>query len=222
VRPVIRVLVVEDDPALAELLLSGLRDQGMVVDAARDGAEALIKTETVRYDVVVLDRDLPVVHGDEVCRALVRTNSPSGVLMLTAADGVDNRVEGLLLGADDYLPKPFAFSELVARIIALSRRGAPRVPSVLRRGDIVVDGGRHEVRRGHRMIHLTRKEFGVLAELMRAEGQLVSAEQLLDRVWDENTDPFTNAVRTTMKNLRAKLGKPDPIVTVVGRGYRLP
>ncbi|MEV7226215.1 response regulator transcription factor [Polymorphospora sp. NPDC051019] len=217
-----RVLVVEDDEVLAELLAEGLREQGLVVDVTRDGAAAIERAAQIDPDVVVLDRDLPLVHGDDVCRALVRSGSPARVLMLTAAGSVDSRVEGLTLGADDYLPKPFAFTELVARVTALGRRTPGRLPTILTRAGITMDVGRHEVRRGGRFVQLTRKEFGVLEELLRAEGELVSAERLLDRVWDEHADPFTTAVRTTLKTLRQKLGDPDPIITVIGRGYRLP
>jgi DNA-binding response OmpR family regulator len=217
-----RVLVVEDDEVLAELVAEGLREQGLVVDVTHDGAAAIERAAQIGPDVVVLDRDLPVMHGDDVCRALVGSGSPARVLMLTAAASVDSRVEGLMLGADDYLPKPFAFTELVARVAALGRRAARRLPAVLCRAGITMDVGRHEVRRDGRYVQLTRKEFGVLEELLRAEGELVSAERLLERVWDEHADPFTTAVRTTVKNLRQKLGDPDPIATVIGRGYRLP
>jgi DNA-binding response OmpR family regulator len=217
----LRVLVVEDDTVLADLIAKGLREHDMVVDVVHEGIEALSRASGVAPDVIVLDRDLPVLHGDDVTRALIRQGSPARVLMLTAAASVDSRVEGLLLGADDYLAKPFAFSELIARVTALGRRAAARVPSVLRRGDLHLDVRRHEVHRADRTIALTRKEFGVLTELMRAEGELVSAEDLLNRVWDEHADPFTTAVRTTLKTLRQKLGEPDPIITVVGRGYRL-
>jgi DNA-binding response OmpR family regulator len=217
----LRVLVVEDDTVLADLIAKGLRERDMVVDVVHDGAEAVSRASDVAPDVIVLDRDLPVLHGDDVTRALIRQGSPARVLMLTAAASIDSRVEGLLLGADDYLAKPFAFSELIARVTALGRRAQTRVPNVLRRGDLHLDVGRHEVRRAERTIALTRKEFGVLTELMRADGELVSAEDLLNRVWDEHTDPFTTAVRTTLKTLRHKLGEPDPIITVVGRGYRL-
>ncbi|GAB7037055.1 MULTISPECIES: response regulator transcription factor [Catenuloplanes] len=217
-----RVLVVEDDETLAEIIAEGLREHDLVVDVTRDGAEALERAGQIAPDVIVLDRDLPILHGDDVCRALVRAGSPARVLMLTADGAVESRVEGLSIGADDYLPKPFAFIELVARVTALGRRTPPRRPTVLRRAGITMDVGRHEVRRGERSLHLTRKEFGVLAALLWAEGELVSAERLLDTVWDEHTDPFTGAVRTTLKTLRQKLGDPDPIVTVIGRGYRLP
>ena len=216
-----RVLVVEDDEVLADLIADGLREQGMVVDVANDGAAALGRAAQIGPDVVVLDRDVPILHGDDVTRALVRSGSTARVLMLTAASSVDSRVEGLLLGADDYLAKPFAFAELVARIIALGRRSPARQPATCRRGDLTVHVDRHEVLRGGRPVALTRKEFGVLVELLRADGDLVSAEQLLDRVWDEHADPFTSAVRTTLKTLRRKLGEPDLIMTVVGRGYRL-
>jgi DNA-binding response OmpR family regulator len=217
-----RVLVVEDEQALADLLAAGLRERGMLVDVAHDGVQALGKIESVPYDVIVLDRDLPVLHGDAVCQSVVRGRFPARVLMLTAAAAVEERVDGLSLGADDYLGKPFAFTELVARIRALARRPGPRAATVLRRGDLVVDVGRHEARRGQNFLQLTRKEFGVLLELLQADGQLVSAEQLLERVWDENADPFSTAPRTTIKTLRAKLGAPDPILTVTGCGYRIP
>jgi DNA-binding response OmpR family regulator len=218
---VLRVLVVEDDTLLAGLIAKGLREHDMVVDVVHDGVDAVSRASDVEPDVIVLDRDLPILHGDEVTRALIRQGSPARVLMLTAAASIDSRVEGLLLGADDYLAKPFAFMELIARVTALGRRARTRVPNVLRRGDLHLDVGRHEVRRAERTIALTRKEFGLLTELMRADGELVSAEDLLNRVWDEHADPFTTAVRTTVKTLRQKLGDPDPIVTVVGRGYRL-
>jgi DNA-binding response OmpR family regulator len=217
----LRVLVVEDDTLLAGLIAKGLREHGMVVDVVYDGVDAVSRAGDVAPDVIVLDRDLPVLHGDDVTRALIRQGSPARVLMLTAAASIDSRVEGLLLGADDYLAKPFAFMELIARVTALGRRAHTRVPHVLRRGDLHLDVGRHEVRRAERAIALTRKEFGLLTELMRADGELVSAEDLLNRVWDEHADPFTTAVRTTVKTLRHKLGDPDPIVTVVGRGYRM-
>jgi DNA-binding response OmpR family regulator len=217
-----RVLVVEDDEVLADLIAEGLREQELVVDVVRDGAAAIDRVAQIDPDVVVLDRDLPLVHGDEVCRALARSGAPARVLMLTAAGSVESRVEGLTLGADDYLAKPFAFTELVARVRALGRRAPARLPTVYSRADVAVDLNRHEVRRAGRFIRLTRKEFGVLVELLRAEGELVSAERLLDRVWDENADPFTTAVRTTLKTLRHKLGEPDLIHTVVGQGYRIP
>ena len=217
-----RVLVIEDDRVLAELVAEGLRDRDLGVDLAYDGAEALSKVDATGYDVIVLDRDLPVVHGDAVCQTLVHNRCPARILMLTAAAAVEERVDGLNIGADDYLGKPFAFTELVARVLALGRRPGMRSATVLHHGELTVDVGRHEVCRGQLFVNLTRKEFGVLVELLRAEGQLVSAEQLLTRVWDEHADPFSTAPRTTIKNLRAKLGTPDLIVTVPGRGYRIP
>ena len=218
----LRVLVVEDDIVLAELIADGLREHDMIVDVVHDGAAAVSRATDIAPDVVILDRDLPVLHGDDATRALVHAGTPARILMLTAAASLDSRVEGLHLGADDYLAKPFAFRELIARVTALGRRAPGRVATVLRRADLHLDVGRHELRRGNRTITLTRKEFGVLTELLRADGELVSAEHLLNRVWDEHIDPFTTAVRTTVKTLRQKLGDPDPIVTVVGRGYRLP
>lgn len=217
-----RILVVEDDRVLAGLLADGLREEGMVVDIAHDGVEALAKAQAVGYDVVILDRDLPLLHGDAVCRALVASASAPRVLMLTAAAALEDRVDGLMLGADDYLGKPFAFAELVARVLALARRPGVPASTVLRRGDLVVDVDRRQTRRAGAFVHLTPKEFAVLVELLRADGRVVSAEDLLNRVWDENADPFTTAPRTTVKNLRAKLGPPDLIVTVVGSGYRIP
>lgn len=217
----LRILVVEDDTVLADLIAEGLREHDMVVDVVHDGAAAVTRAVEIAPDVVVLDRDLPLLHGDDVTRALIRSGSPARILMLTAAASLDHRVEGLQLGADDYLAKPFAFRELVARVTALGRRAPNRLPTVLAHGDLRVDVGRHEVRRAGRPVARTRKEFGLLTELLRADGQIVSAEDLLNRVWDVNADPFTTAVRTTVKTLRHKLGTPDPIVTVVGRGYRL-
>ena len=217
----LRILVVEDDTVLADLIAEGLREHDMVVDVVHDGAAAVTRAVEIAPDVVVLDRDLPLLHGDDVTRALIRSGSPTRILMLTAAASLDHRVEGLQLGADDYLAKPFAFRELVARVTALGRRAPNRLPTVLAHGDLRVDVGRHEVRRAGRPVACTRKEFGLLTELLRADGEIVSAEDLLNRVWDENADPFTTAMRTTVKALRHKLGTPDPIVTVVGRGYRL-
>jgi DNA-binding response OmpR family regulator len=222
VTAVLRILVVEDDTVLAELVATGLREHDMIVDIVHDGAAAVTRALDIDPDVVILDRDLPLLHGDDVTRALIRHGAQARILMLTAAASLDSRVEGLHLGADDYLAKPFAFRELIARVTALGRRAPTRVDSVLQRGDLQLDIGRHETRRGARTITLTLKEFGVLTELLRADGEVVSAEHLLNRVWDEHADPFTTAVRTTVKTLRQKLGAPDPIVTVVGRGYRLP
>jgi DNA-binding response OmpR family regulator len=214
------VLVVEDERVLARNLADGLRDVGLAVDVALDGASALAKLDLLDYDVVVLDRDLPGVHGDDVCRALAARNAPSRVLMLTAAAGVEDRVAGLGMGADDYLPKPFAFAELVARVRALSRR-QPAAPPLIVRDDLSVDLARRTVHRAGRAVSLTRKEFGVLEALMLADGAVVSTEELLDRVWDENLDPFSNIVQVTVGRLRRKLGEPPLIHTVVGTGYRV-
>jgi DNA-binding response OmpR family regulator len=214
------VLVVEDQVELADDIGEGLRDRGFGADVTYDGASGIEKAMLYDYDVVVLDRDLPHVHGDAVCAALVGSERRSRILMLTAATAVDDRVHGLNLGADDYLTKPFAFEELVARIYALARR-APSAPPVLRRGDLVVDRARRRVSRGGRPVSLTRKELGVLEELLAADGAVVSAEELLERVWDEHADPFSRTVTVTIGRLRAKLGSPDLIETVVGSGYRI-
>jgi DNA-binding response OmpR family regulator len=213
-----RVLVVEDHATLAARIGEGLRDAGMAVDVVTDGAAALTRAAETGYDVVVLDRDLPVVHGDQVCRSLA--GGAARILMLTAASAVDDRVDGLELGADDYLGKPFAFHELVARVRALARR-APSAPPVVRRGDLTVDRARHRASRADRPLQLTRKEFGVLEMLVAADGAVVSAEELLEHVWDANADPFSNVVSVTLTRLRRKLGTPPLIETVVGRGYRL-
>jgi DNA-binding response OmpR family regulator len=214
-----RVLVVEDHTTLADRIAQGLRQAGMAVDAVYDGATALDATAQTAYDVIVLDRDLPVMHGDRVCRTMAGSGGPR-ILMLTAAADVEDRVDGLELGADDYLGKPFAFAELVARVRALSRR-APSAPPVLRRGDLTVDRARHRASRGSRLLSLTRKEFGILEMLLAAEGALVSAEELIEHVWDANIDPFSNIVSVTMTRLRRKLGDPPLIDTVVGKGYRM-
>ncbi|MFC4063122.1 response regulator transcription factor [Planomonospora corallina] len=216
-----RVLVVEDERVLADAIATGLRREAMAVDVAYDGAAALEKTSYIDYDVIVLDRDLPKVHGDEVCRSLVAGRTASRILMLTASGDVDDKVEGLGLGADDYLAKPFVFVELVARVRALGRRSAPALPPVLERSGIRLDPGKRLVTRDGQEINLTKKEFAVLEELMRAEGAVVSQEDLLDKAWDENIDPFTNVVRVTMMTLRKKLGEPQVIETVPGVGYRL-
>jgi DNA-binding response OmpR family regulator len=213
-------LVVEDHVALADRIGEGLRDAGFAVDVVYDGADAVQSTTRTDYDVVVLDRDLPGVHGDHVCRRLVSEGSPTRILMLTAAREVADRVEGLELGADDYLGKPFAFHELIARIRALGRRG-PGSPAVMRRGDLVVDRARHRVTRAGLPLALTRKEFGVLDYLASADGAVVSAEELLEHVWDANADPFSNTVVVTIARLRRKLGDPPLIETVTGVGYRL-
>ncbi len=216
-----RVLIAEDELRLADAVARGLRRAGMAVDVAPDGASALAKARGVRYDVLVLDRDLPVLHGDEVCRA-VRTERPeTGILMLTAAGTLEEMIEGLSLGADDYLAKPFRFAELIARVHALARRAAPSRPPVLRHGDLELDPARRRLTRADEELVLARKEFAVLETLMAAEGATVSAEQLLERVWDEHTDPFTNVVRMTIMTLRRKLGEPPVVQTVIGVGYRM-
>lgn len=215
------MLVVEDEEILAETITEGLRDQAIAVDTVYDGAEALYRTSYTNYDVIVLDRDLPEVHGDEVCRQLVAQRSSSRIIMLTAADDVTEKIDGLSLGADDYLAKPFVFDELVARIRALARRSAPPLPPVLERAGIRLDPQRRTVERDGRPVVLTKKEFTLLEELMRADGRVVSAEELLDKAWDENIDPFSNVVRVAMVALRKKLGEPRVIETVTGVGYRL-
>jgi DNA-binding response OmpR family regulator len=214
----VRVLVVEDHEVLAGRIAQGLRQAGMAADAVLDGAAALEAVAETAYDVIVLDRDLPVVHGDQVCRTLA--GSGPRILMLTAAAEVDDRVMGLELGADDYLPKPFAFTELVARVRALSRR-ATSAPPALRHGDLAVDRARHRASRGGRPLSLTRKEFGILEMLLAADGTVMSAEALLEHVWDAHADPFSNIVSVTMARLRRKLGDPPLIDTVVGKGYRM-
>ena len=216
-----RVLIAEDEQRLADAIARGLRREGMAVDLAPDGADALMKARVVRYDVLVLDRDLPKVHGDEVCRTVRGERPETGILMLTAAGTLEDVVEGLALGADDYLPKPFRFAELVARIRALSRRSLPSRPPVLHHGDLELDPARRRLTRAGREIDLARKEFAVLETLMSAEGATVSAEELLERVWDEQTDPFTNVVRMTIMTLRRKLGEPQMVETVIGVGYRM-
>jgi DNA-binding response OmpR family regulator len=216
-----RVLVVEDHEDLADAIATGLRREGLAIDVALDGREALDHLGLTRYDVVVLDRDLPGVHGDEICRNLAASQSPTRVLMLTAASTVAERVHGLGLGADDYLPKPFDFAELVARVRALGRRSTPPLPPVLRCGDLTLDpGGRVAFRAGRRLA-LSPKELAVLEYLLAAAGKVVSAEELLERVWDEAADPFTNTVKTTIGRLRAKLGGPHLIETIREGGYRI-
>jgi DNA-binding response OmpR family regulator len=216
-----RVLVVEDEPLLAAAIAEWLRDDAHAVDIAYDGSAALERLTVNEYDVLVLDRDLPLVHGDDVCRQLVGSGSATRVLMLTASAAVTDRVAGLGLGADDYLTKPFAFPELAARVQALGRRSRPADPPVLRRGGITLDPARHEVFRESRYVPLSKKEFAVLAELLRADGATVSAEQLLEKAWDEHVDPFTGAVRLTILKLRRKLGEPSVVETVTGVGYRI-
>jgi DNA-binding response OmpR family regulator len=217
-----RILVVEDETLLADAIAVGLRRATHAVDVAYDGGAALEHIDINDYDVVILDRDLPVVGGDEVCRTLVGRGSATRVLMLTAAAEIDDRVAGLILGADDYLPKPFAFRELAARVTALGRRARPAVPPVLQRAGIRLDPHRREVYRDGRYVPLSRKEFAVLAELLRADGVAVSAEQLLEKAWDEHADPMTNAVRMTIVKLRRKLGDPPVVLTDPGVGYRIP
>ncbi|MEH1029018.1 response regulator transcription factor [Micromonospora profundi] len=215
-----RVLVVEDERNLADAIARGLRKRGMAVDVAYDGDAGHEAAFVTRYDVVVLDRDLPGVHGDQICAELAASGALTRVLMLTASGTVADRVEGLQLGADDYLPKPFAFDELVARVQALGRRATPAAPPVLELADLVLDPARRVATRAGVPIDLTNKEFGVLSELLKARGAVVSSEELLERVWDANTDPFTTIVRVTVMTLRKKLGDPPLIETVVGAGYR--
>jgi DNA-binding response OmpR family regulator len=216
-----RVLVVEDHPRLAETVAKVLRREGMAVDVAFDGHEALARVALATYDVVVLDRDLPGVHGDEVCRGLVADACPSRVLMLTAAVTVQDRVEGLGIGADDYLPKPFHLAELVARVRALARRSQPALAPTLVHSDLELDSSRRLVTRAGRAVALGAKEFAVLELLLGAQGAVLSSEELLERAWDDATDPFTNTVRMTVSRLRAKLGDPPVIKTVTPVGYRI-
>ena len=216
-----RVLICEDEPRVAAALARGLRRHGAAVDVAADGGQALYRARVNPYDVVVLDRDMPVVHGDEVCRTLNGEQPETKILMLTAASSTDALVAGLALGADDYLGKPFRFDELLARIHALARRAGPARPALLSAGDLVLDPARRSVVRDGRELTLSPKEFGVLEALLAADGAVVSAERLLERVWDENIDPFTNIVRMTVMKLRRKLGDPALIHTVPGAGYRI-
>jgi DNA-binding response OmpR family regulator len=216
-----RVLVIEDDSELAEAVAVGLRRELMAVDVTTDGRSGLARATDNDYDVIVLDRDLPDIGGDDICAELVRHGCRSRVLMLTAAATIDDMVDGLGLGADDYLPKPFDFPVLVARIGALARRTQPALPPVLQVGDVVVDTARRSASRAERPLELTPKEFGVLELLLAAQGRTVSAEELLERVWDENADPFTNAVKITVSRLRTKLGDPPVIETVAKSGYRV-
>jgi two-component system, OmpR family, response regulator VanR len=217
----VRVLLAEDERRVADALARGLRREGMAVDVAYDGASALDKARLNTYDVVVLDRDLPELHGDEVCRILRDEEPDSRVLMLTAAARTDDLVDGLSLGADDYMPKPFNFAELVARLRALSRRAGAARPATLRSGDVELDPARRTVARAGRAVELTPKEFAVLETLMAASGGVVSNEELVQRVWDENADPWTNSVRMSVLRLRRKLGEPAVVHTVKGAGYRV-
>jgi DNA-binding response OmpR family regulator len=217
----LRVLVVEDHAELADSVARVLRREGMAVDVSYDGADALERATVVDYDVVVLDRDLPKVHGDAVCGVLVEQEHRARVLMLTASATIADRVEGLTRGADDYLPKPFAYAELVARIRAVARRPQQALPPVLVRGDLSLDPARRVATRAGIPLRLTPKEFAVLECLLAAQGRPVSAEELLERVWDEAADPFTNTVKTTVNRLRPKLGVPPLIETVPRGGYRI-
>ena len=216
-----RVLLAEDHPGIAGAIAKGLRRHGAAVDVAPDGGEALFLARVHAYDVVVLDRDLPEVHGDDVCRTLNAEQPATKVLMLTAAGTIDDVVDGLALGADDYLLKPFRFAELVARVGALARRAGAARPAVLRHGDLALDPARRVVMRGGREVPLARKEFGVLHALLAAGGDVVTTEELLASVWDANVDPFSNIVRMTVMKLRRKLGAPGVVETVAGVGYRI-
>ncbi|MBR7826373.1 response regulator transcription factor [Actinospica sp. MGRD01-02] len=216
-----RVLVVEDDAELADAIAQGLRQETFAADTALDGERGLENALDNDYDVIVLDRDLPALHGDAVCAKLVAAGCRSRILMLTAAADIEDRVDGLALGADDYLPKPFAFAELVARIRALARRAQPAIPPVLRNADLELDPGRRTAARAGRALDLGPKEFGVLELLLAADGRVVSAEELLERVWDEMADPFSTAVKVTISRLRRKLGEPSLIETVPQAGYRI-
>jgi two-component system response regulator VanR len=220
-RSTVRVLVVEDEPFLAEAVQAGLRLEAMSADVVGNGLDALERLAVNQYDVVVLDRDLPGMHGDEVCARIVASEDGPSVLMLTASTTLTDRVDGLRLGADDYLGKPFDLEELVARLRALNRRSRRRLPPVLERAGIRLDPFRREAYRNDRYLRLSRKEFAVLEVLMRAEGGTVSAEELLEQAWDENANPFTNAVRVTISSLRRRLGDPDPIRTTPGVGYAI-
>ncbi|MEN3280566.1 MAG: hypothetical protein V7607_1706 [Solirubrobacteraceae bacterium] len=216
-----RVLVIEDDKEMAQAIAAGLRREQMAVDVALDGRVGLARATVIDYDVIVLDRDLPGIHGDDICAELTAGDRRSRVLMLTAASTSEDLVDGLGLGADDYLPKPFDFPVLVARIAALFRRAQPAIPPMLRRGELVLDTARRQASRGGRHLALAPKEFGVLELLLASDGRIVSAEELLARVWDEAADPFTNAVKITISRLRAKLGEPPVIETVAKSGYRI-
>jgi DNA-binding response OmpR family regulator len=216
-----RVLVAEDEQLLADAIATGLRREAMAVDVVYDGASAWERTSVNDYDVVVLDRDLPAMSGDEVCRLIASSGSPTRVIMLTAASDISDRVAGLSLGADDYLGKPFAFAELVARVRALGRRSVAPVPPVLERAGLRLDPARREVTRDGHLVTLSPKEFAVLEVLMRANGTAVTAERLLEKAWDENADPFTNVVRVTVMTLRKRLGDPPVVLTVPGAGYRI-
>jgi DNA-binding response OmpR family regulator len=217
----VRVLVADDERLLADTIAVGLRRAAMAVDIAYDGGQAIEKIQVNRYDVAVLDRDMPGETGDDVCRWIAEHRLATRVLLLTAACGIYDRVEGLGLGADDYLTKPFAFAELVARVQALARRTAPALPPVLECDGVVLDVATRTASRDGRPLALTHKEFGLLHALLRAQGQAVTTEDLLEQVWDEHTDPFTNVVRVTVSTLRRKLGEPQIVQTVPRAGYRV-
>jgi DNA-binding response OmpR family regulator len=217
----VRVLVAEDERVMADTIAEGLRRRAIAVDVCYDGDAALERALVNAYDVVILDRDLPLVHGDEVCRRILAGGSETRILMLTAAAGIRDRVDGLDLGADDYLTKPFAFAELVARVGSLGRRARPALPPVLEQAGITLDRPQYRAWRDGELLTLSPKEFAVLEVLMRAAGRVVTAEELLEKAWDENADPFTNAVRVAVMTLRRKLGDPPVIETVPGAGYRL-
>jgi DNA-binding response OmpR family regulator len=216
-----RLLVVEDHEELANTVAAGLRREGMAVDVAFDGIAALQRTAVHEYDVIVLDRDLPGVHGDQVCERLIEQECRARVLMLTASAGIEDRVNGLGLGADDYLPKPFAFAELVARVRALARRAQPALPPVLTHGELRLDPAQRLAQRGGERLDLSAKELTVLELLLAAGGAVVSPEELLERGWDEAADPFSNVVKVTISRLRRKLGEPPIIETVPHAGYRI-
>jgi two-component system, OmpR family, response regulator VanR len=217
----VRVLIVEDEPLMAEAIRDGLRLEAIAADVAGDGDTALELLDTNAYDIAVLDRDIPGASGDEIARRIVASGSGMPILMLTAADRLDDKASGFELGADDYLTKPFELQELVLRLRALDRRRAHIRPPVRELAGLRLDPFRREVFRDGRYVPLTRKQFAVLEVLVAAEGGVVSAEELLNRAWDENADPFTNAVRITVSALRKRLGEPQIIFTVAGVGYRI-
>ncbi|OJX97933.1 two-component system response regulator VanR [Salana multivorans] len=216
-----RVLIVDDEELLADSIRRWLAAEAIAADVADDGDAALLAIDVNDYDVVVLDRDLPGLHGDEVCRILVARPERPAILMLTAARSLDDTVEGLRLGADDYLTKPFELAELTARLRTLTRRRFTALPPILRAGDLTLDPYRREVYRAGRFVHLSRKEFAVLELLLRAQGGVLSAETLLEKAWDENADPLTNSVKVTISTLRRKIGAPAVIRTVPGTGYAI-
>lgn len=217
-----RVLVVEDEAFLAAMIAEGLRREAITADVALDGRTGLDKLRLGDYDVLVLDRDLPGVHGDEICRRVVAEGLLTRILMLTASTAVPDRIEGLGMGADDYLTKPFSHGELLARVLALGRRVRPALPPVIERAGIALDTARRRATRHGRPLTLTRKEFGVLETLLRADGGVVSGEDLIEKVWEEHTGYDTNPVRVALSRLRTKLGEPPAVETVPGAGYRIP